>query len=133
MQIRVPEVYDLLPFRILNVSIPDIPFFGYLPIKDLGAGRNLVYFQRDMLLYPLEGRPYAVSRNTAEERVEIRHQLMNIFTWGNILFNIHFSCHSHLQRPTTKPRSDILNRFKGIPCLRDRSMIAIMSEKDNDH
>src|SRR6266550_2356401 len=77
MQVGFLIIDDFFACRIFYVSIPDVPFLRYAPIKNRRSTRHALNGQWDMLLEDSERLAHTVARQASANRVELSDQLIH--------------------------------------------------------
>jgi hypothetical protein len=67
VQVKTPKVDQAFALRILNPSVPNVPFSGHSPIENLDAGWHFPNFQWDMFLEDSESFPHTFAGDTATD------------------------------------------------------------------
>lgn len=102
MQIGASKIDKTLPSRVTNVGIPNIPFPGYSPIKNLCAGSYFLDGERDSFTDEAKGFAKPIACDAAANRVELGNERMNIVAdihgirFGPLRCNCRSGSHSQL-------------------------------------
>ena len=71
VEVTPPEVDDAFAGRVLNVSVPDVPFLRNGPVEHGGAGGNLFQPQRDGPLKEPEALSQPIAGDAPAKRVKV--------------------------------------------------------------
>ena len=78
MEVGLLKIYQTFASRILDVSIPDIPFLRHHPVKYRRSGRHLVHLERDLSPDGIERLAHAMAGDAPAEWEQLGDEPMHL-------------------------------------------------------
>src|SRR5262245_6286444 len=82
VQIRLGEVDDFCPMRVLHPGVANVPFGWNGPIEYFSPGRHLPNFNRNAVADAAECFAKTIAGDTPTDRVKVRDKGMHPFAGG---------------------------------------------------
>lgn len=78
MQVRLLEVDDFIALAVFDISVPDVPLFGYCPVERLVSRGHFMELERNPVLQGFQGLPVAIAGDAAADRKKPRHRIHHV-------------------------------------------------------